>query len=347
MDWFSTEPTLIKIGKPDHNSPVLLTCNFILTVKRVLKSIKELDYYLLISPSNGINAWCGACGDDFKTESVISIIKTSNINNLVDHRTLILPQLSAPGIDPVKIKKKTNWTALFGPVRAKDIPNFIKNQYKKTEEQRTIKFTIKNRFEIGNLYFFSLFSLTSIIYWITFLFLHFLTLNLYLDTILVLATLIYGALLVLPSVKLKRGLFKAWILESIFLMSNFLLFFFSVINFIYFFWNSIFSIILALILSEDFYELTPIYKSELGDKAWKKGKKTINFLFGKYKLQPYGEIYIDINKCIGCKICIDVCPRGLYVYKKELNKVSLQKKENCINCNACVKRCPARCLFIK
>ncbi|MFX1450776.1 MAG: ferredoxin family protein, partial [Promethearchaeota archaeon] len=63
-------------------------------------------------------------------------------------------------------------------------------------------------------------------------------------------------------------------------------------------------------------------------------------------LQPYGEIKIEREKCIGCLVCIEVCPRDVYVFNKNDKKADLINPERCINCNACVKRCLAQCLMI-
>lgn len=344
---FPIEPTLIKIGNPTNESPVLLTCNFILTVKRVLKAIKSLNCYLLIAPSRGINVWCGACGDDFHTDSVLSIIKTSGIDLLVSHRTLILPQLSAPGIDPLIIKKKTGWNVKFGPVYAKDIPSFINQKFNKSEDQRIVKFPISNRIEMATLYFFILILLISTIYWISAIFLPILNLILYLDTILIIVIIIYGSMLILPSFPTKAGKIKVWIYEGIILILIVLFNLFIIFDIFYLIWNIISSLLITLIMAEDFHGLTPIYKSELGAKTWKKGKEKMKFLFGEYKLQPYGQIIIKRDKCIGCKVCIEICPRNLYLFDEKDKKVDLKNPEKCINCNACVKRCLAQCLEIK
>ncbi|MFW9971459.1 MAG: HgcAB-like fusion protein [Candidatus Odinarchaeota archaeon] len=344
---FPIEPTLIKVGNPTNESPVFLTCNFILTVKRVLKAIKDLDCYLLIAPSRGINAWCGACGDDFNTDSVLSIMKTSGIDLLVSHRTLILPQLSAPGMDPLIIKKKTGWDVKFGPVYAKDIPSFINQNFNKSEVQRTIRFPISNRIEMATLYFFILALLTSAIYWISAIFLPILNVILYLDTILIFIILIYGPLLILPSIPTKTGKVKVWIYEGIVLLLIVIFNLVIAFNLLYLIWNIVSSLLITFIMAEDFHGLTPIYKSELGAKTWKKGNEKMRFLFGEYKLQPYGQIIIEKDKCIGCKVCIEICPKNLYLFNEEDKKVDLRNPENCINCNACVKRCLAQCLEIK
>ena len=203
---FSTEPSLIKVGNPDQKSPVLVTANFNLTVKRLLKSLRGLNCYVLIAPSKGINVWCGACGGDFTTDSVISIIKTSGINEMVSHRMLILPQLSAPGIDPVIIKKELGWDAKFGPVYAKDIKNYMDNHFQKTNDQKRIAFPLKKRLEMANIYFFIVFLLFTIPYWIVAIFLPILDLILYLNTLIISIVIIYGSLIILPSIPPSSGL---------------------------------------------------------------------------------------------------------------------------------------------
>ncbi len=50
------------VGNPDRSSPVLLTCNFDLTVRRVLRALRGLDAYLVVANSRGINVWCAASG---------------------------------------------------------------------------------------------------------------------------------------------------------------------------------------------------------------------------------------------------------------------------------------------
>lgn len=343
---FPVEPTLIKVGNPTSRSPVLLTCNFILTVKRVLKAIKNLDCYLLIAPSKGINVWCGACGDDFRTDSVLSILKTSGIDDLVSHRTLILPQLSAPGIDPIIIKKKAGWNVKFGPVYAKDIPSFIDQKFSKSESQRIVRFPPSHRIEMATLYFFILIVFVSTIYWISAIFLPILSLFLYLDTILIFIIIIYGSMLILPSIPTETGKTKVWIYEGIILLLIVIFNLFIIFDLLYLIWNIISSLLITIIMAEDFHGLTPIYKSELGAKTWNKGGEKMKFLFGEYNLQPYGQIIIKRDKCIGCEVCIEVCPRNLYIFDEKDKKVDLRNYEKCINCNACVKRCLAQCLEI-
>jgi CO dehydrogenase/acetyl-CoA synthase delta subunit len=98
LPW-SAKSSLIRIGHPGRDAPVLVTCNYDLTVRRVLRALRGLDAYLLVAPTKGINVWCGAAGGYFTAHQVISILRTSEIGELVDHRRLILPQLSATGVE--------------------------------------------------------------------------------------------------------------------------------------------------------------------------------------------------------------------------------------------------------
>jgi len=159
----AVEPGLKVFGNPDENSPVFLTCNYDLTVKRVSKYLKNLDWYLLVAPSRGINVWCASCGGEFNEFSVISAIKTSGINEKVKHRILIAPQLSVPGIDVRKVKEETGWNVKFGPVYAKDIPEYVRRNFQKTEKMRLVEFKLKDRLEMATIYFVTMGLIFSIL----------------------------------------------------------------------------------------------------------------------------------------------------------------------------------------
>jgi CO dehydrogenase/acetyl-CoA synthase gamma subunit (corrinoid Fe-S protein) len=61
-----------------------------------------------------IPQWRATGGEEFNTHSVVSAIKTSGINELVDHRKLILPSLGAPGIKAKDVENQTGWTVQWG-----------------------------------------------------------------------------------------------------------------------------------------------------------------------------------------------------------------------------------------
>ena len=126
-----------------------VTCNFDLTVRRVVKALQGLDCYLLVAPSKGINVWCAAGGGMFNAHSVTSVLKTSRIAEKVDHRTLILPQFSAPGIDVRRVEAETGWRCRFGPVYAQDIPAYVAANLHKTDDMRRARFPLGDRLEMA------------------------------------------------------------------------------------------------------------------------------------------------------------------------------------------------------
>jgi len=140
---------IIRIGKPNRNSPVFLTGNFHLTVARVKRALKGLDAYLLVANSRGINVWCAATGGLFTNHDVISVLKVSGIEKLVDHRKVILPQLAGTGVEAITIKKKTGWNVIWGPVYASDIPEFLGKNLKKNVSMRKTKFDFSQRIEMA------------------------------------------------------------------------------------------------------------------------------------------------------------------------------------------------------
>lgn len=50
------------------------------------------------------------------------------------------------------------------------------------------------------------------------------------------------------------------------------------------------------------------------------------------------SIKIDKTKCVGCSLCIDVCP-GSLIYKNEEGKAYIKYEKNCWGCTACLKEC--------
>ena len=56
---FPTKPGLRRVGNPDISSPVLVTCNFELTVRKVINTLKRdnIDAWLLVASTKGTNVW--------------------------------------------------------------------------------------------------------------------------------------------------------------------------------------------------------------------------------------------------------------------------------------------------
>jgi SAM-dependent methyltransferase len=140
---------LYAIGNPTPDSPVLVTGNFDLTVRRLVKAIEgRVDAWVLVADSAGINVWCGAGGGYFTAEKVIAAVKSSRLEKAVRHHALILPQLCANGVDGWRILRETGWRVHWGPVKARDIPAYLAAKRGKTDAMRWVRFPLRDRLEM-------------------------------------------------------------------------------------------------------------------------------------------------------------------------------------------------------
>ena len=142
-------PGVYRLGEADQHSPVLVTGNFDLTVRGLVKALDgQIDAWVLVVDTAGINVWCAAGGGFFTAEKVAAAMRITRIAELVSHHSLILPQLAACGIDGWKLRKLTGWGIHWGPVEAGDLPGYLAAGRKKDEEMRQIDFPLKTRLEM-------------------------------------------------------------------------------------------------------------------------------------------------------------------------------------------------------
>ena len=142
-------PGLYAVGQPTPASPVLVTGNFDLTVRRLVKAIDgQVDVWVLVADSAGINVWCAAGGGYFTAEKVIAAIKSAHLEEVVTHHALILPQLCANGVDGWRVRRESGWGVHWGPAKAKDIPAYLAAKRKKTDAMRWVRFPLKDRLEM-------------------------------------------------------------------------------------------------------------------------------------------------------------------------------------------------------
>lgn len=144
-DYYSIDPGIYGIGNPDESSPVLVTANYKLTFDKVRKELKDHNLWIVVLDTRGVNVWCAAGKGTFGTEELIHRLEEINLKDLVNHKRIILPQLGAVGVAAHEVTKKTGFSVKYGPVLAKDIPQYITNRFKKTEEMRDIPFSFLDR----------------------------------------------------------------------------------------------------------------------------------------------------------------------------------------------------------
>jgi len=142
---YKIEPGLYAFGRPDSNSPVLVSANYKLTFDTLRKNLAGMDCWLLILDTKGVNVWCAAGKGMFGTDELIDRIQITGLSEVVTHKRLVLPQLGASGVNSNEVVQRTGFSVVFGPVRASDIKAFIKAGYQATKEMREVKFTLRDR----------------------------------------------------------------------------------------------------------------------------------------------------------------------------------------------------------
>lgn len=61
-------------------------------------------------------------------------------------------------------------------------------------------------------------------------------------------------------------------------------------------------------------------------------------------LKDVVTLNIDKEKCIGCNLCVQVCPHR--VLQMSERKAEIKNKDRCIECGACGKNCPTEAIFL-
>lgn len=160
---YRVDPGLYALGEPTSDSPVLVTANYRLTLDHLRKHLKDIDVWILIVDTRGINVWCAAGKGTFSTEEVARQISEVNLDKIVNHRKIILPQLSATGVAAHELKKKSGFNVIYGPIRAADIRRFLENGNSADDSMRRVTFTFAERLILTPLEILSMWRPFSIV----------------------------------------------------------------------------------------------------------------------------------------------------------------------------------------
>jgi hypothetical protein len=147
-DNYRVSPGLYAIGSPDQNSDVFVTANYKLSFDTLRKNLTDLNGWILVLDTKGVNVWCAAGKSTFGTKELVKRIRLVSLDKVVNHKRLILPQLGATGVAAHKIKEETGFNVHYGPVRASDIKKFISAGYRADKEMRKVTFGFIDRIKL-------------------------------------------------------------------------------------------------------------------------------------------------------------------------------------------------------
>lgn len=142
---YTVEPGLYGVGAPTEDSLVLVTANYKLSFDHLRAALAGLDAWILVLDTNGINVWCAAGKGTFGTAALCAQVGASRLAQLVRHRRLVLPQLGAPGIAAHAVQQQSGFRVVYGPVMARDLPEFLARGMQATPAMRRKTFSLPER----------------------------------------------------------------------------------------------------------------------------------------------------------------------------------------------------------
>ncbi len=137
-------PGLYRLGDPSPDSPIFVTSNYSLSFDALRSSLSGMDAHILVLDTKGINVWCAAGKGTFGTEEIVKRIEETRLKEVVQQRTIILPQLGAPGVNAHEVRRRSGFKVEYGPVLASDIKEYMKG-HEASAEMRRVRFPLRDR----------------------------------------------------------------------------------------------------------------------------------------------------------------------------------------------------------
>jgi ferredoxin len=309
-----TEPGVRAVGSPGAESPVVVTGNYDLTVRRLVRALAGVDAWVVVAPSGGINVWCAASGGHLGTHQIVTALKTSGVADRVHHRRAILPQLCATGVRAREVERRCGWQVKFGPVYAHDLPAYLASGQHKTDDMRRVRFGVVERLEMA-------------VAWAA-------PIGLGVGTLAMLARPPWIVPLVLLSWALAIAVFlgydrlpeprRSWAVAAACVATG-------VVTagagggVVATAAAALAALTLTMLLTFDYAGSTPIEGgSHFEEHRWR--------------------ITLDLERCKGVFFCWQVCPEACFEKEPDVRKVALAHDDRCIRCGACVVQCPTDAL---
>lgn len=145
---YLVKPGLYAVGDPDENSNIFVSANFKLSFDHLRRVLEGMNAWVLVLDTKGINVWCAAGKGTFGTRELTYRIKAHDLNKIVAHKKVIVPQLGAVGVSAHEVLEKTGFHVIYGPVKASDIPEFVKSGLKASPEMRRVRFPFYERLKL-------------------------------------------------------------------------------------------------------------------------------------------------------------------------------------------------------
>ncbi len=310
---------LVRIGNPGRSSPVLVTGNFTLTVRRMRDALRGHDCWLLVANSKGVNVWCASGGGHFTHHDIISAIHVSGIRDLVDHREVILPQLCATGVERRRITEATGFETRWGPARLEDLSAFLDRGARVHSRERFMRFPLWERIEMAAMWAVPMAVIALPVLWLV------AGLGTAAAATVSVVAMVAALFALIPWIRIdgpaRYLTFTAFALAAILFAAG-VLSGFHMATPAHLVAVAIACVSAMAVLAVDLAGTTPWYGS------------TINTFHNK----AHVELVEDL--CDGSSDCVQVCPRDVLKMAGRRRKVEIVHPDQCIQCGACIVQCP-------
>ncbi|MFQ5351885.1 MAG: hypothetical protein ACE5D3_02290 [Candidatus Binatia bacterium] len=144
---YVVEPGLYYTGDSyDPAAPLLVTCNYRLTVFLLLRRLRAHPVRLLVVDTDGINVWCAAGKGVFGNQSILAQLDRYDRALLTEEKwlTLLLPKFAMAGVD-LRGLRRERVRPIIGPLYAKDLPAYLDNPPFRDRSDERVVFGLQMR----------------------------------------------------------------------------------------------------------------------------------------------------------------------------------------------------------
>jgi acetyl-CoA decarbonylase/synthase complex subunit gamma len=123
------EPKVYSIGNVTKESPVYVTTNFSLTYYTVEGEISasKIPSYIIACPTDGTSVLTAWAAGKFNGDKISEFMKTCGIEDMVNHRNIVIPGYVA--VIKGGLEEKSGWNVKVGPAEASGLPAFAKANF--------------------------------------------------------------------------------------------------------------------------------------------------------------------------------------------------------------------------
>ncbi len=121
------EPGVYELNDPGPKAPLMVTTNFSITYFSVANEVdgSGVPSWLLVAEAEGMSVLTAWAAGEFDAERIAKAVRTTNMEEKVEHRKLIIPGHVAVLLGELE-EELPGWEILVGPREAVDLPGYLK-----------------------------------------------------------------------------------------------------------------------------------------------------------------------------------------------------------------------------